>query len=379
MELSRAARSAESSAIRDLLRHADRPDVLSLAGGLPAAERFPVGALTEAAGIVIARGDGLQYGLSEGDLGLREIVSPSGDPANVLITTGSQQALDLIGRVLIDPGDAVVVGDPCYVGARQVLQANQAALVGVAVDRDGLVVDDLESRLADGLRPKLVYVVANFDNPSGAVLAGERRVRLAELAEAHDFLVIEDDPYGRLRYDGEPVAPIPGDRVLRLGSASKVLVPGLRVGWVSGPQFVIDAMVIAKQAVDLHTSTVSQSIVRELLQQPGWLDTHVAGLLPWYAAQRDGLIAAIDTHLPAAEFHRPDGGMFVWCRLPGTDTAAVLTDAVEAGVAFVPGQAFAVDRDLRDHLRLSFATVAVDQLDEAVRRLAGVLEVVPSG
>ena len=374
MELSRAARTAESSAIRDLLRHADRDDVLSLAGGLPAAERFPVAAISEAASLVLARGDGLQYGLSEGDLGLRELVAPDGDPGAVVITTGSQQALDLIGRVLLDPDDPVIVGDPCYVGARQVLQANRARLVGIGVDRDGLDVDELASRLADGLRPKLVYVVANFDNPSGAVLAADRRVRLAALADEYDFLIIEDDPYGRLRYDGEHLDPIPGERVLRLRSASKTLVPGLRVGWVSGPQYVIDAIVIAKQAVDLHTSTVSQAIVHELLCRPGWFDTHVAGLLPWYAAQRDALIAAIGTHLPAAEFHRPDGGMFVWLRLPGSDAAAVLTDAVEAGVAFVPGSAFAVDRNLDDHLRLSFATVNAGELDEAVRRLAQVVQ-----
>ena len=373
MELSRAARSAESSAIRDLLRHADRDDVLSLAGGLPAAERFPVAAITEAASLVLARGDGLQYGLSEGDLGLRELVAPDGDPASVVVTTGSQQALDLIGRVILDPDAAVVVGDPCYVGARQVLQANRASLVGVGVDRDGIDVDELAERLAGGLRPKLVYVVANFDNPSGAVLAAGRRVRLAELAEQYDFLIIEDDPYGRLRYDGDHLDPIPGDRVLRLRSASKTLVPGLRVGWMSGPQFVVDAVVIAKQAVDLHTSTVSQAIVHELLSRPGWFDAHVSGLLPWYAAQRDALIAAIAAHLPTATFDRPDGGMFLWLRLPGSDTASVLTEAVEAGVAFVPGSAFAVVRDLSDHLRLSFATVPADQLDEAVRRLAKVV------
>ncbi|MEM9203104.1 MAG: PLP-dependent aminotransferase family protein [Actinomycetota bacterium] len=375
MELSRAARSAESSAIRDLLRHADRDDVLSLAGGLPAAERFPVAAISEAASLVLARGDGLQYGLSEGDAGLRELVSPDGDPSSVVITTGSQQALDLIGRVLLDPGDPVVVGDPCYVGARQVLLANRASLVGIDVDQDGLDVEALAERLSGGLRPKLVSVVANFDNPSGVVLSAPRRRRLAELADHYDFLIIEDDPYGRLRYDGDDLDPIPGDRVLRLRSASKTLVPGLRVGWLSGPQFVVDAVVIAKQAVDLHTSTVSQAIVHELLQQPGWFEAHVAGLLPWYAGQRDALIEAVDTHLPTATYHRPDGGMFLWLQLPGSDTASVLTDAVESGVAFVPGSAFAVDRDLSDFLRLSFATVAADQLDEAVRRLA---QVVPS-
>ena len=372
MELSTVARSTESSAIRDLLRHAERPDVLSLAGGLPAAERFPVAAISEAAAMVLARGDGLQYGLSEGELRLRELVA-TGSPDAVLVTTGSQQALDLIGRVLLDPGDPVVVGDPCYVGARQVLGAAQADLVGVTVDADGLDVDELAERLEAGLRPKLVYVVTNYDNPSGAVLSWARRERLAALADEHDFLIVEDDPYGELRYDGDPVADIPGDRVLRLRTVSKTLAPGFRIGWVEGPQWVIDAAVIAKQAVDLHTSTVSQAIVAELLAQPGWLDAHVAGLRPWYAGQRDALVAALHAHLPAAEFVAPTGGMFVWLRLPGVDTSPLLADALEAGMAFVPGSAFAVQRDLTDYLRLSFATVSADDLATAVQRLAGVV------
>ena len=372
MELSVVARSTESSAIRDLLRHAERPDVLSLAGGLPAAARFPVAAIAEAAAAVLARGDGLQYGLSEGELRLRELVA-SGSPDAVLVTTGSQQALDLIGRVLLDPGDAVIVGDPCYVGARQVLGAAQADLVGIAVDTEGLDVDELETRLAAGVRPKLVYVVTNYDNPSGVVLSWERRERLAALAAEYDFLIVEDDPYGELRYDGEPVADIPGDRVLRLRTVSKTLAPGFRVGWVEGPQWVIDAAVIAKQAVDLHTSTVSQTIVAELLARPGWLDAHIAGLRPWYGAQRDALVEAIRSHLPAAEFVAPSGGMFVWLRLPGVDTSPLLADALDAGMAFVPGTAFAVDRDLSEYLRLSFATVSADQLGTAVERLASVV------
>lgn len=372
MELSTVARTTESSAIRDLLRHAERPDVLSLAGGLPAAERFPVAAISEAAAMVLARGEGLQYGLSEGELRLRELVA-TGSPDAVLVTTGSQQALDLVGRVLLDPGDPVVVGDPCYVGARQVLGAAQAHLVGVPGDADGLDVDDLHDRLRAGLRPKLVYVVTNYDNPSGAVLSWARREHLAALADEFDFLIVEDDPYGELRYDGDAVAAIPGDRVLRLRTVSKTLAPGFRIGWVEGPQWVIDAAVIAKQAVDLHTSTVSQSIVAELLGRPGWLDAHIAGLRPWYAAQRDALVAALGEHLPQAEFVAPTGGMFVWLRLQGVETSPLLADALEAGMAFVPGAAFAVDRDLSDHLRLSFATVSAEGLAIAVQRLAGVV------
>ncbi len=382
--LSNRARGAESSAIRDLLRHAEAPGVLSLAGGLPAAARFPVAEIAEAAGDVLGRAEGLQYGLTEGDPALREWVadwhSGQGSPtsaADVVVTTGSQQGLDLLARVLIDPGDPVVVGDPCYVGARQALGTAAPSFVGVPVDGDGLEVDALEARLEAGLRPKLVYVVANFDNPSGAVLDARRRVRLAELAEHHGFVIVEDDPYGALCFDGDvPPSVGPGsDHVVRLRTISKTLAPGLRVGFLSGPAWLVDAVTVAKQAVDLHTSTVSQAIVRELVTRPGFLDGHIAGLRPWYARQRDSMVTFLAEMLPDAQFVRPRGGMFCWLRLPGADSAACLPRALEEGVAYVPGDAFAVDRDLSDHLRLSFATVDADQLPEAIRRLAVALGV----
>ncbi len=382
MKLSHVAQTTESSAIRDLLRHADRPGVLSLAGGLPSAAMFPVEAIRDAANSVLGAGIGLQYGLSEGDTRLRNwiveqrsTIDPDLDISRVVVTTGSQQALDLLARVLIDPGDVVVVGDPCYVGARQVLGAAQADLVGVAVDHDGLVVDDLADRLAAGLRPKLVYVVANFDNPSGAVLAAERRVELVELAVNYDFLIIEDDPYSALRYEGEALSEIgpASQRVVRLRTVSKTLAPGLRVGWLIAPSWVSDAVVIAKQAVDLHTSTVSQAIAAELVTQPEFLDRHIGQLRPFYRRQRDALADALDEQLPQAQFRRPDGGMFVWLRLEGIDSAALLTKALEVDVAFVPGSAFAVQRDLSDYLRLSFATVEASKMTVAVARLAQVV------
>ncbi len=380
--LSRQALNAESSAIRDLLRHAGRPGVLSLAGGLPAAARFPVAEIADAAAAVLGRGEGLQYGLTEGDAQLREWIaarhtdqgSPT-TPADIVVTTGSQQALDLLTRVLVDPGDTVVVGDPCYVGARQALASAQPEFVGVRVDHHGLVVDELGEQLSGGLRPKLVYVVANFDNPTGAVLSAERRHRLVELAEQHGFLIVEDDPYGALRYQGEAAPEMgPGsDRVVRLRTVSKTLAPGLRVGWMVGPPWLIEAVTIAKQAVDLHTSTVSQAVVRELVTRPGWLDTHIETLRPWYGNQRDALVAALRETLPEAEFAEPQGGMFLWLRIPGSNAQEILPVALERGVAFVPGAAFAVHRDLADHVRLSFATVDSADLPEAVRRLAHVV------
>ncbi len=380
--LSRQALNAESSAIRDLLRHAGKPGVLSLAGGLPAAARFPVAEIADAAAAVLGRGEGLQYGLTEGETELREWIAArhtaqgsSTTAADIVVTTGSQQALDLLTRVLVDPGDTVVVGDPCYVGARQALASAQPEFVGIRVDHDGLMVDELGEQLAAGLQPKLVYVVANFDNPTGAVLSAERRHRLVELAEQHGFVIVEDDPYGALRYDGEPAPEMgPGsDLVVRLRTVSKTLAPGLRVGWMVGPPWLIEAVTIAKQAVDLHTSTVSQAVVRELVTRPGWLDAHIETLRPWYENQRDSLVAALREILPEAEFAEPQGGMFLWLRIPGSDAQEILPAALEQGVAFVPGAAFAVHRDLRDHVRLSFATVDSADLPEAVRRLAHVV------
>ena len=378
--LSNVSRRAESSAIRDLLRHADRDDVISLAGGIPAPHLFPAAALAEIAGRRYGAGEGLQYGLTEGEIELREWIvahhRTSGDvltAEQVLVTTGSQQALDLVGRVLLDPGDEVVVGDPVYVGALQALRFHQPTLVTVPVDAHGLDVDALAARLAEGCRPKLVHIVPNFDNPTGAVLAVERRAQLGALADRHGFVVVEDDPYARLRFEGEALPGMASytERVIRLRSTSKIVAPGLRVGWLAGPESLVRAAVIAKQAMDLHTSTASQVVLAELLARPGWLDAHVAGLVPWYRDGRDALVASVEQHLPSAEFTRPTGGMFCWLRLPGVDTTALLDPAIEAGMAFVPGRAFAVERDLGDHLRLSFATASPDELGVAVRRLAG--------
>ena len=384
--LSAAARAASSSAIRDLLRHADRPDLISLAGGIPAPHLFPSADVAAIAARRLGAGDGLQYGLTEGELALRERIvelhAAEGDevrPDDVLVTTGSQQALDLVGRVLVDPGDEVVVGDPLYVGALQALRFQRPRLVAVPVDGHGLDVDALAACLADGVRPKLVHVVPNFDNPTGAELAVQRRQQLAMLADRYGFLIVEDDPYARLRFDGSPLPGLAAftDRVIRLRSTSKIVAPGLRVGWLVGPPWLVQAATIAKQAVDLHTSTASQVVLADLLARPGWLDTHIATLVPWYRAGRDTLVASVEAHLPDAAFTRPTGGMFVWLRLPGIDTSALLPAALDAGVAYVPGAAFAVNRDLHDHLRLSFATASPDELGSAVRRLATVVRVPP--
>ena len=379
--ISHAAATTGTSAIRDLLVITERPDVISLAGGLPAPDSFPGVELGEAIAAVLADdpGTSLQYSTTQGHRPLREWVAARHErsqPDDVVITHGSQQALDLIARATLDPGGVVALADPGYVGAIQAFRLAGAELAGIPSDGDGMRVDVLEERLAAGLRPVLVYVVANFDNPTGATLAEARRVALAGLADRYGFVVVEDDPYGHLRWSGEMVRPVRAfsDRVISLGTISKVVCPGLRVGYAVAPPAILDALVLVKQAVDLHTATLSQRAVHALLERPGFLDAHMGKLKPLYQGRAAALLGALRTHLgDRISFNEPHGGMFVWAHLHGVDTQALLPAAVDAGMAFVPGPAFAVDEKHTDSLRLSFATATPNELDEAIRRLASVL------
>ena len=386
--LSQRARNATSSVIRDLLQHANRPDVISLAGGIPAPELFPIEPLAQSAATALDElgSDAVQYGLTEGVVELRELVAVEADlaaggattttPEQVLITTGSQQAIDLLGRVLLDPGDVVVTDDPAYLGALQAIRGHDPELVGISIDEHGLVTADLAERLEAGLRPTFVYTNPNFQNPTGVTMSLERRRELAALADRYGFLVVEDDPYGALRFEGEAVPTMASfsDRVVRIGTVSKTLAPGLRVAWLIGPQPLVDAVTIGKQAVDLHTSTFAQHTALGLLRQPGWFADHQATLGPWYRSRRDALAAGLASAFgDELRFSSPDGGMFLWGELHGdaaVDTTALLHTALDHGVAFVPGSAFAVERPLPHHLRLSFATASPEQLGDAAVRLA---------
>jgi 2-aminoadipate transaminase len=381
--LAAAPQRIRSSAIRDLLAITERPAVLSLAGGLPAPDAFPVDAIAAATAEVLAEdGPGaLQYAATAGFAPLRRWVADGDaddtDPDDVVITHGAQQALELVARALIDPGDVVALADPGYVGAIQALRLAGADLLGLPTDADGLRVDVLADHLAAGVRPALVYVVAQLDNPTGATLSLERRHALADLADRYGFVVVDDDPYGALRWAGE--APVPlrslSGRVVTLGTTSKVLCPGLRVGWAIGPTELAQALILLKQAVDLQTATLTQRIAHRVLARPGFLAPRLAQLRTTYEARCTALLDALDRHLgDRLVCDRPDGGMFVWGRLPGVDTAALLERAVDAGIAFVPGTAFAVDGRPTDALRLSFATLTEPELDDAVTRLARALD-----
>jgi len=375
--LADAARRIDSSAIRDLLHVIDRPDVISLAGGLPAAETFPTAELATAIGRILANDPcAVQYSATEGIAPLREWVATRHgvDADQVVITHGSQQALDLIGRALLDPGAGVALADPAYVGAVQVLRLGGARLVPVAGDGDGLRIDDLELRLRRGERPTVVYVVANFDNPTGATLSTERRVALAAVAERYGFVIVDDDPYGELRWQGSAPPPLASmtDRVITLGTMSKVVCPGLRVGYLVAPPSVAPALVLVKQALDLHTSTLAQRAIHDLVTTPGFLDRQLERLRGLYRDRSAALACALQAEFgDRLRFQPPSGGMFVWGEFADeVDTQELLAAAIDRGVAFVPGQAFAVAADHRRALRLSFATTAPAQLAEGVCRLA---------
>lgn len=379
--LSSRARSSTSSVIRDLLRLVDRPDMLSLAGGLPAAEFLPVERIASAMERVAGR-RALQYGPTEGMVELREVVATRLDAPveEIVITTGSQQGLDLVARALLDPGDIVVVEDPSYLGSLQSYRANGAVLHAIPGDDDGIRVEVLGEQLAAGLRPKLVSVVTDFANPTGATLALDRRRRLVELADRYGFVVVEDNPYGELRWAGERhpsmgrLAAMNGsvDRVVSLGSASKVLAPGLRLGWLRGPSWLLDAVVKLKQSADLHTSSLDQLLAADVLGDATFMADHLERIRCDYRHRSAALVDALAEGAgDAVEVRQPDGGMFVWGRLcDGSSSSELFERALAHGVSFVPGAAFAPDGEPTDRMRMCFTTLGVDDLRTAVGRLA---------
>jgi len=397
--LSDSARKTTRSEIRELLELVTQPDVISLAGGMPAPDTFPTEELAELVPSMLRRhgGAALQYGPTEGDAQLREEVRRLTEEDGVTglttdrvaITTASQQGLDLCGRVFLTPGDAVVCGLPSYLGALGAFSACGARLAGVPVDDHGIRTDQLEQRLVDlrksGVRPKLLYVVPDFQNPTGVTLSARRRNELLIIAAEFDLLVIEDSPYRKLRYIGESppsLAALDSDgRVISLFTFSKILFPGLRLGWVVAAPEIISRLVTAKQPVDLCTSPLCQVVAREFL---------VAGKLPavidrtrtLYAAKRIAMLEALDRHFggeSGVRWTRPEGGMFVWVTLPEyVDARALLAKSLERKVAFVVGSAFHCDGSGTSTLRLNFSFPSIAQLDEGVRRLAEAFEDVRS-
>ncbi|MEO8297379.1 MAG: PLP-dependent aminotransferase family protein [Burkholderiales bacterium] len=371
------------SALREILRITERPDVLSMAGGLPASEGFAVNELRAACEAVLCRepAAALQYGPSEGWAPLRAWVAAHlrargarVDEGQVLITSGSQQALDLIGKVLIDPGAPVAVELPTYLGALQAFDLFEPTYQGVATDAHG----PLPGALAE-LDPacRFLYLVPNFQNPTGRLMPHERREAVVAAARGRGLPLVEDDPYGELWCDAPPPVSLQAlwpQGVMLLGSFSKTLAPGLRLGWLVAPPTLFQKLLVAKQAADLHSASFTQRVVHEVLSQ-GVLAQRLPALRQRYRGQRDAMHAALTRHLPpGCEWQLPAGGMFFWLRLPpGCDAQALLPAAVEAGIAFVPGAPFFVQAPDPRCLRLSFVTLSASQIDEGVRRLACIL------
>lgn len=378
-------RTLTSSAIRDLLKLTAQPDVISFAGGLPAPELFPIEAARRAADRVLGNvgAAALQYGPTEGIAGLRSWVAAQatavGEPTTpdqVLITTGSQQALDLLAKTFVDEGASVLVEDPSYVGALQALALMRPRFVPLASDDVGPVPASLDESLAAGAA--LAYLMPSFQNPTGLNMPTLRRRAIAEVVRAHPVPVVEDDPYGEIWFErpaGPSLRSLAPDGVFRLGTFSKTLAPGFRLGWVVAPAEVIWKLAQAKQAADLHTSTFSQYVALDLVES-GLLDDHLGLLRDVYGQRRDAMLEAMEAAFPrSAVWRRPSGGMFVWVRLPiGMDAAVILDDAMRRErVAFVPGAAFHACGGGDNTLRLNYTNATPDVIRDGITRLGKVL------
>jgi 2-aminoadipate transaminase len=384
--LARRMSRIKTSAVREILKVAERPDILSFAGGLPAPELFPLEAIAEAHAEVLATEGraALQYSTTEGFGPLREWIcghlQKRGRVATadqVLITNGSQQGIDLVAKVMLDPGDLVVVENPSYLAALQTFGAYEAKFATVGSDDHGMRMDDLERLLATH-RPKLVYVVANFQNPKGTTLALERRRELVRLAQKHRFLILEDDPYGELRFTGSHLPSMAAfddeGVVVSLGTFSKTLAPGLRIAWVVGPRDFVRGLTVAKQSTDLHTATLAQRAVAKLLTRFDY-GAHLDALRPVYRQRANAMLDALKVHMPAGtRWTTPEGGMFLWVELPaGLSGDALLPKAVEQKVAFVPGSPFFADNPRAEFIRLNYSNRPPELITEGMRRLGAVI------
>ena len=385
-----------SSMVRELLKLTTRRDIISFAGGLPGADVFPVERFREACQRVLTEhgARALQYSTTEGERPLREMIARHTsrygivvNADNVLITSGSQQALDLIGKVFLNAGDHVLVERPTYLGALQAWNAYQAEYLSVGIDEHGMRTPDLEPALRSG--PKFIYALPNFQNPTGVTLSLDRRHALIRLADQHGVPILEDDPYGQLRYEGDHLPSLAvldaeyrglagsgySGNVLYLSTFSKTLAPGLRLGWMIGPPDVIQRLAQAKQGVDLHTGTFVQLVAYEVARS-GFLDGHIRKLRSVYAGRRDAMLSAMSRAFPpGVSWTKPAGGLFVWATLPESlDAADFLREALEEKVAFVPGSSFFADGSGRNTLRLNFTNASRERIEEGIARLGHALE-----
>ena len=386
------AKKFRKSEIRELLKVTESPDIISFAGGLPNPATFPIKELQDISNYILRNHgkEALQYGTTEGYRELRKILAEraykdgiDATEENVLITGGSQQALDIIGKIFLEPGDTAIVGLPSYLGGLNAFRSYECNMVGIPLDKDGMITDILEEKVKELIKneiiPKFIYVIPTFQNPAGVVLSEKRRKKLLDIANEYDLLVIEDDPYSRLRYNGNPVRPVKSfddeNRVLYMSTFSKILSPGFRLAWVIGDTEIIKKMVIAKQAMDLCTNTFTQHLAYEFIRR-GSLDLHILKIIEIYKPKRDIMIKNIEEHFPEGyTCNRPEGGMFAWVTLPEyIDTEKMFIEALKEKVAYVHGKAFHVDGSGGNTMRLNFSYPSNEQIEEGIKRLAKVIE-----
>jgi len=385
-----SVRKMKSSEIRELLEVSRRPGVISFGGGLPNPASFPVQDIKEIVNVMLEEeGEtALQYGTTPGRKELREeivsMVKKDGiraDIDNVLITVGSQQALDLLGRVFLNEGDTVFLGSPTYLGGINVFRSYGANMVGVPLDDNGMDTEKLEEKVKESKRNgeaiKFIYTIPTFQNPAGIVMSEDRRKRMVEIAQENEIIIIEDDPYGKLRFDGKPLKSIKyyDENVVYLGTFSKVLSPGFRLAYVVAPEDVSKKMILAKQSVDLCTPTFTQSIGYRFIRD-GYMDRHIPRIIDMYRRKRDIMLEALDKYFPeGCRWTRPHGGMFLWATLPEhIDTKEMFNDALKEKVAYVHGRAFYVDGGGSNAMRLNFSNPSDENITEGIKRLGKVIE-----
>src|SRR3954447_2670363 len=381
----------KSSAMRDLMAITERPEIISLAGGLPDTSTFPAESLAALTAKMAATSAAraLQYAPTEGMAATKECIAevmayegtPT-DPEDIMVTTGGQQVIDLVCKTLVDPGDVVIAEAPTYPGAVPAFSAYQADVVQIAMDDDGMRVDELEATLdrldAEGRRPKFIYTVPSFQNPGGVTLSLPRRERLVEIARERELLVLEDNPYGLLRYEGDPLPTLHsldgGHYVVYLGTFSKILSPGIRLGWAAAPGPVYEKLNLGKQASDLCSSSFSQAFVAAYFAHADWRE-YLRVLRDLYRRRRDVMLDALAEFFPPeSEWTRPGGGLFIWATLPDyIDTTDLLARALESNVAFVPGRQAYLDGRGGSSMRLNFSGVSDDDIREGVRRIGKVV------
>ncbi|MFP5363534.1 MAG: PLP-dependent aminotransferase family protein [Thermoleophilia bacterium] len=381
----------KSSAMRDLMALTEQSDIISLAGGLPDTSSFPAESFAAIMGSVAvdSTARSLQYGPTEGLAVLKrciaEVMAEEGmtvDPDDVLVTTGGQQVIDLVCKTLIDPGDVIIAEAPTYPGAVPTFCSYQADVIQIGLDEDGMRIDELEQTLEqldrEGRRPKFIYTVPTFQNPGGTTMSLPRRRRLVEVVRERELLVLEDNPYGLLRYEGDPLPTLyaleGGDFVIYLGTFSKILSAGLRLGWTVAPRPVLEKMNLGKQGADLCTSSMTQCFVAAYFEEADWRD-YVGSLTGIYARRRDLMLQSLAQHFPPeSTWTRPEGGLFLWATLPDyIDTTDLLARALQENVAFVPGRAAFLDGRGGSSMRLNFSGIGDDDVVEGIRRIGKVI------